>query len=187
MVHLPPLCKCMEKKKPFTFRSDTQIITQNMQRDFEEIITPQELTTVGELSNAKQVPYLDRLFSFLAKAKKVFSDDFIIEVHQWHEIGDRKVTRIRLRQLLALPTPRPGRSYYYYDSHDDILDLLWDLPPQKACEWAYNNRMTVGTQLPHAMTTILDYYDGTLVKKADEINKQIADKRSSFNAKRDKH
>lgn len=181
----------MADKKPpfnraFTFRTDTKNVTDNIRRDFQEVTEKQEMTTVGELSGEKAKHYLPRLFTFLEKCKKQFNDDFIIEVHQWHEVGDRKVTRLRLRQTLALPTPRPGRAYYYYDSKNDCLDFLWDLPPEKACEWAYKNRMTVGTQMPNAMRTILDYYDGTLVKKADEINKKIADHRSSY-VRRNEH
>lgn len=163
-----------KKQKPFTYRSTTKDITANMARDFNEITTKQEMVTVGEMSREQSKSYMPRLYAFLQKGKKRYSDDFIIEVNRWHEVGDRKVTRYRYRQILALPTPRPCRAYYYYDASEDTLDLLWDLPPAKACEWAFNNKVIVGLQMPTVMKTILDYYDGTLVKRADEINKKIA-------------
>lgn len=174
----------MDTKKPFVFRTDSKQITANMQRDFNELTTKQEMVSVGEMSTERGKTYMPRLYSFLEKCKQRFADDFIIEVERWQEVADRKVIRYRYRQALALPTPRPGRAYYYYDASTQTLDLLWDLPPKKACEWAYNNRTLVGLQHSDALKTILDYYDGTLTRKADEINNNIADHRRSYRDRR---
>lgn len=176
----------MEKrKKPFAFRTNTKQIVQNMQRDFEELTTKQEMVTVEELRREIEKNYIKDLYSFLEKGKKECSDDFIIEVFRWHEVGDRKIWRKRLTQMLLVPSrPRPGRAYYYYDASEDILKFLWDLPPKSACKKAYANRFLLGVQIPDAIKTIIDYYDGTLERRAEEINKQIIHHRSSYNERR---
>lgn len=160
-------------KKPFTYRTDTQQVIKNMQRDFLLDVDKQEMVSVGELAHAKAKDYMKRLLSFLDKCTAHYKEDFFIEVRRWHEVTDRTVTRYKLRQLKALPSPAPGKAYYFYDSKKSELDILWDLPDDGACKFAMRNRFKVGVEMGTAMKTILEYYDGTLHRKADELNEQV--------------
>ena len=167
----------MIDKKPFVFRTTTKSITDNIRRDFSEVVDKQEMVTVGEMTAERGKKFMEMLFAFLTKCIGRFNDDFIIEVFRHKEIADRKIDRIKFKQRLAVPTPRPGRSYWYYHANTKELEFLWDLPAKDACKWSYQHRSALLLKHPIALKTILDYYDGSLAKRADEINERIAEHR----------
>lgn len=148
----------------------------NMQRDYRLITEKSEMVTVAELSKAKGEHLMKLLDTFKEKAIKAHEGDFFILVRRHHEVTDRLMDRIKIKQSLALPTSKPGWSYWKYDSSKGELELICDIPNKDTCEWALKHKYEVGLQKPIAMKTILDYYDGTLLKKFNDTNMQIAQK-----------
>lgn|SRR3990167_920265 len=160
--------------KTLQYKTDTQVLIDNMQRDYKLMNEKYEMVTVAELSLEKGKHYMKLLDSFLEKCIKNYPGSFFILVRRRHEVTDRLMDRLLFKQALALPTPQPGWGCWKYDADLSKLEFLYDLPPEKACRWALKHKYTVGIQKPVVMQTILDYYDGTLHKKVNELNNQIS-------------
>lgn len=165
-----------ESKKPFVYTTDTQKLINNIQRDYRLMTEKTETVTVAELTQAKGAHLMKLIYSFLEKCIKEEEGDFFILVKRHHEVTDRLMDRIRLKQALQLPTPLPGWSYWHYHSNKEELEFLFDIPPEKSCRWALKYKTVVGIEKPVVMKTIFDYYDGTLLRRINEINKQITQK-----------
>lgn len=162
--------------KPFTYRSSTQQLLDNAQRDFLMATEQYPMVTVAEMTKGRAKAYSKRLYRFLDKCIANGTEDFFIEVHRWHEVADRCITRYRLRQMLMLPSPAPGRAYYKYDRNKGSFVNLWDLPPKRACEWVLRNKYTAALDTPDAFKTIMDWQDGTLSRRVTELNEQVIKK-----------
>lgn len=150
-----------------------QDLTRHMQQDFIETQEKQEKVSVGELSKAmlSEKTYIKDLYATLARGKKEVEGDFFIEVIRTHEGGYRKGFRRRQFWTYSCSTPTPGSAIYQYTRKDDKLDLLWDLPVTAACAFAYRNRKELPIEgTSRVLKTILDYYDGTLLKRSKKMN-----------------
>jgi len=168
--------------KPISLKFSTADLTQHMQLDFLETQEKQEMVSVSEISQAmlSEKTYIKDLYETLARGKKATEGDFFIEVIRTHEPGRRKMFRRRQFWTNSCSTPTPGSAIYQYTRADDKLDLLWDLPPTTACAWAFRNKKELTlTGMGNVLPMIMDYYDGTLLKRAKKINGEYDGKGSA--------
>ncbi len=169
-------------KKPISLKFTTKDLTQFMQNDFLETQEKQEMVSVGEISDAmlSEKTYIKDLYETLDRGKKETDGDFFIEVIRTHEGGYRKGFRRRQFWTHSCSTPTPGSAIYQYTRTEDKLDLLWDLPVTTACAFAYKHRKELPIEgMSNVLKTILDYYDGTLLKRAKKINGEYDGKGSA--------
>jgi len=168
--------------KPLTLKFTTGDLTRHMQHDFLETQEKQEMVSVGELSAAmtSEKTYGKDLFATVDRGKKETDGDFFVEVIRTHEPGYRTGFRRRQFWTYSCSTPTPCSAIYHYTREDDTLRLLWDLPVTTACAFAFRNKQELSLSgVGEALRTILDYYDGTLLKRSKKINGEYDGKGSA--------
>jgi len=75
-----------------------------------------------------------------------------------------------LRQ--SAPTPHYHQSVFKYTHNDDKLELLWTLPNKESCLYLYENAITLDENEKTLLQYIIDFYNGTLLQKAQLLNNE---------------
>lgn len=115
--------------------------------------------------------YDQELLGCLETGKKKYYDDFYLVVITKKERLMPNVMRNYFFSRSTCPTPDYDQTVYRYTKSDDGLEFLWVVPSKQACLYMLNNPLEV--QEKELLGFVLDYSDGTLMKKALTLNKEI--------------
>lgn len=132
---------------------------------------PKESRDPIELAEPREKIYLRKLWEHVEDAKKryVQQDFFIVVItRQEHLIKD--CYQDLHSDFPECPTPDYDQTVYQWHWRDEKLELLWSLPHEAACRCYYNHALEVVDSEKALLRDILDYYDGTLLKKAMLLN-----------------
>lgn len=168
--------------KRTTLHFTTEDLTRQMQRDFLQSTDKQEMVSIGQLSEAmtSENTYLKDIFRVVERAKKLTDGDFFVEVIRTVEPGYRQMFRRSQFWTYACSTPQPATAIYHYHRKEEMLDLLWDLPPSNTINMVMRDPNRFPTEeIGDVMKYIFDYKNGTLHKRAKKINGEYNGKGSA--------
>jgi hypothetical protein len=68
------------------------------------------------------------------------------------------------------PTPSYDQTLYRYNHKKDQLEFIWVIPDRDTCETLHENKDIVVPEERGLLQFILDFYDGTLLRKCKKFN-----------------
>lgn len=115
--------------------------------------------------------YDKKLFACVAEGKKKFpADDFFLVVITKKERLMPNVIRNYFFPRHTCPTPNYDQTVYKYSANGEI-EFIWTIPKKEACLYLIKNALEVKER--ELLGFVLDFADGTLMKKAMILNKEI--------------
>ena len=104
--------------------------------------------------------------------KKVFPSDFFVIVITKKERLMPNVFRHYFFARLSCPTPDYDQTVYHYHKDLEAIDFIWTIPDRNTCHWFRENALMIDTQEKDLLKLVLDFNDGTLMKRAKQLNKE---------------
>lgn len=133
---------------------------------------PSGLVDAIEQQREMQQDYIDNLVECVERYKKIFPNDFYMEVLTSNVLSFPNVIRNRFYGKLACPTPKHDRTVYKYHYKDEQIEFLWTIPSQEACVYLRNNVLLIDKEEKELLNFVLDFDDGTLLAKVRELNNE---------------
>ena len=103
---------------------------------------------------------------------KTTGDFYVIVITKKEPLMDN-VLRNYFGWRYSCPTPDYDQAVYHYNSELDSLDFLWVIPSKDACLYLKNNALHVDTEEKKLLGFVLDFADGTLMKRAQTLNGEL--------------
>lgn len=128
-----------------------------------------------ELEQEMHRDYEKNIYECLERGKKLFSGDFYIVVEVKKERALQNVIRNYFFPRLSCPTPNTDQTVYKYHAVDDVIEFLWVVPAKDICQLLYDNALQVADDERVLLNFVLDYYDGTLLEMAKQLNGEKKD------------
>jgi hypothetical protein len=126
-----------------------------------------------ELEREMQREYLEELISCVQRSKKDFKGDFFVVVLTKNErVFRNRVLRNIFFPRHSCPTPNYDQSVFKYNSADECLEYIWTIPSQDSCHHLLNNKHLVVKEEQELLRFVLDFADGTLMKRCMELNNE---------------
>ncbi len=104
--------------------------------------------------------------------KPVFDGDFYVVVLRKRERLMSNVYRTFFLGRKSCPTPTFDQTVYKYHRSDEIVEFLWVVPDQETCVVFKRDALEIVPEEKDLLAFVLDYYDGTLDKKAALLNNE---------------
>jgi hypothetical protein len=79
----------------------------------------------------------------------------------------------------SCPTPDYDQTVYRCDQKRQIIDLLWTVPNIQACEMFRDRADSVPSEQKELLKCVLAFYDGTLLRRCKEFNKELKESSAS--------
>jgi len=108
----------------------------------------------------------------LERHKKKFPGDFYIVAHYKNQLLPNVIHFIYCGRR-SCPTPMNRQIVYKYHKNDDKLELLWVVPDDVTCYTYSTNRAIVNKSEFELLKYVLEFLDGTLLRRAQELNNEI--------------
>lgn len=70
------------------------------------------------------------------------------------------------------PTPTYDQTLYRYNHKKDQLEFIWVVPDKDTCETFQENKDIIVPAERQLLQFVLDFYDGTLLRKCKKFNKE---------------
>lgn len=106
------------------------------------------------------------------RGKKDFVSDFFVVVATKREKLLPNVFRNYFMNTLSCPTPNYDQTLYQYTYEGDEIKLLWTIPGREICYFIKDNILSLPKEQNELIQFVLDFSDGTLMKKAKLLNKE---------------
>ena len=113
------------------------------------------------------------LYDCAEKCKQSFSGDSYIVVITKKERLMQNVIRNYFTGRQTCPTPEWDQVVYQYRRSSDDIIFLWAIPAKDICEWMMENPWLLATEEKELYSFVSQFYDGTLLLKAKQLNKEI--------------
>lgn len=113
------------------------------------------------------------LYHCAEKCKQTFTGDSYIVVITKKERLMQNVIRNYFRGRQTCPTPEWDQIVYQYRRSTDDIIFLWAIPAKDICEWMMQNPWLLATEEKELYSFVSQFYDGTLLLKAKQFNKEI--------------
>lgn len=140
----------------------------------------QDKAEVPEFTRAIGDDFMPKLVE-LTKINKSRNDrDFYIEVCFRMNSVMTDVPEYYMVSRHTCPTPFPDRAVFHYDRRKDDLVFLWHVPSLQECDYYINNLLSLRPDEREAAQHVLDYRDGTLLRKAKKLNGEVNDYELTF-------
>ena len=78
------------------------------------------------------------------------------------------------------PTPFNDRSVFQYHKKEDMLEFLWHVPSPIECDYYRKNMLFLRPDEKDALKDVMDFDDGTLLRKAKLLNGEKFDDQLIF-------
>lgn len=111
----------------------------------------------------------DNILKSVDRGKKKYSGDFFIVVLIKIESLTRRI-RLLYTPIPGCPTPNYDQIVFKYDHTLDKVEELWVIPNKYACETYRENIAEIDKQEHKLRDYIIDFYNGNLSRKADQLN-----------------
>jgi hypothetical protein len=133
---------------------------------------PLETTDCREQGAEMTKQYIPQLLSAFEEGKKNYKEDFfVVCMHKrdgYFQNVIRKVFIIRL----TCPSPDYNQSVFMYDKKKDAIEFLWCIPSRRMALDLLENMNIADQEHVELIKNILDFRDGTLMKKAKKLNRE---------------
>ena len=140
-----------------------------------------------EIQRAQEKEYLDNLIWAVKHAQKKVDCSTIKDHDQCKDRasldGDFFITAILKKEKLlenvlrnyfiptkVCPTPTYDQTVYKYDSRKEDIEFIWVVPDRETCLTFKENITQIVPEERGLLKFILEFYDGTLYRKAKEFN-----------------
>ena len=115
--------------------------------------------------------YDQNMFDCIGDAKNKYPTDFYVTVITKKERLMPNVMRNYFFARHSCPTPDYDQTVYLYTRTDDSIEFLWVIPSKQTCLYMVTNPLEI--QERELLQFVLDFADGTLMKKSMILNKEI--------------
>lgn len=123
-----------------------------------------------ELEREMQKEYYNNLIIAAERGKKDFEGDFFIHVETKNERLMKNVFRNYFFPRKSCPTPNYDQSVYMYTHADEEIRYLWTVPSKDACYYLRDNALIVVPEERELLRFVLEFIDGSLLRKAKQLN-----------------
>lgn len=135
----------------------------------------QDKVDVFEFVNATQADFMPRLIEMINRDKQKTDKDFFVEVCIRRNAFMPDVFETYMKSRHTCPTPFYDRSVFQYDRHNDRIIFLWHIPSLEECDYYLQNILHLRPDEKEAFKDVLDFKEGTLLRKAKQLNSEIND------------
>ena len=115
--------------------------------------------------------YDQNMVACIEDAKTKYFNDFYIVVITKKERLMPNVIRNYFFSRFTCPTPDYDQTVYKYSKSSDTIEFIWVIPSKQACLYLLNNPLEVKEK--ELLKFTLEFYDGTLAKKALLLNNEL--------------
>ncbi len=135
----------------------------------------QDQLTVFDAVQAIGNDMMPKLVAMIDKDKQKSECDFYVEVCICMNpiLGD--VPEFKMISRYTCPTPFPDRAVFRYDKKKDAIFFLWHVPSEREIQYYRDNMLFLRPDEKEAARNAFDYQDGTLLRRAKELNGEIND------------
>lgn len=128
-----------------------------------------------EVAAENNEDYMNNVLEAVNRGCKMFNHDFYVEVILRNDPILHNVFRNQFFVRNACPTPTFDHSVFKYSIADGKIDYLWTIPCEDACIYLRNNAWFVEPDERWSLSFVLQYYNGTLMRKCKELNGEKLD------------
>lgn len=128
--------------------------------------------SAGEQMQEQLSEYESNVFECVNRGKADYNADFYVVVISKREKLMPNVLRHYFFHRISCPTPDYDQTVYKYTRADDALDFMWVIPDKQSCFEIRNNKLQLDLSQHQLLQFVLDFFDGTLDKKAKILNNE---------------
>lgn len=115
------------------------------------------------------------LLECVERGKKEYPGDFYIVCIVKKERLLQNVIRTYYLHRYSCPTPGWDEAVYRYRKADDSIEFLWVVPDKDTCQAFLAAPEHVPVEHAQLYKYVVEYYDGTLLKRCKSYNKEQVD------------
>jgi hypothetical protein len=130
---------------------------------------------VVDIQQTVQQDYMKELVACVEKNAQHIKGNFYVVVITKNEKALRNVFRNFFFARHSCPTPDYDQAVFKIDSSTKNIDFLWVIPSKDACHHLLDNKHLVAPEEYGILDFVIKYADGTLFKKAKELNGEHLD------------
>lgn len=123
--------------------------------------------------------FVKELEACVEDAKRTYIGNFYVVVLTKREKLMPNAIRTYALARQSCPTPQFDQTVYFYDRSQGDLQYIWTVPDQHACLELYYNAHDVPREQHQLRDFVLEFYDGTLLRRAKEYNGEIKENHGS--------
>lgn len=148
-------------------------------KEFSSKLEAAERIEIQQVMEQMVETYPDQLFKCIDRGKEKIKDrDFYVCSALKREPLTPKVFKQQFFFTIECPRPYVNFTVYKYHRNADNLELLWCIPDRVTVNHYYNNRTLASPGDFQLLKYCIEYKDGTLYRKMQELNKESPDKPS---------
>ena len=129
--------------------------------------------TADEQGNEMLKDWDKNMLEAIENGKAAYHGDFYIVVETKKEPLMKNVLRNYFFTRQSCPTPTFDTTVYKYHRNDAITEFLWVVPCKEVYEDSKNNALQVPAQFRELLQFVLDFADGTLLRRCLILNGEI--------------
>jgi hypothetical protein len=126
--------------------------------------------SAGEQMQAQLSDYESNLFDRVVHGKTVYPSDFYLVVIAKREKLMPNAFRLYYFHRISCPSPDYDQTVYKYHRKDDALEFLWVVPAKPVIQEMIAHKHELDPSLFQLLKFVIEFVDGTLDKKARELN-----------------
>jgi len=130
---------------------------------------------VREIQEVMQEDYFNRIDQEVKKSLHRLDGDFYVVMITIHTKIFGKAIRQRPVCRQSCPSPQFDEAVFKYHRGTDSLEFLWVVPCKDACIHLSLNALIVAPEERDLRDFVLDFQDGTLLRKAKMLNGEKSD------------
>jgi len=131
--------------------------------------TPETLSPIEQMRESL-TEYDKNINECIETNKKIYAGDFFIVVITKKEPLMENVLRNYFMARSTCPTPDYDQTVYRYDKKAGDIEFIWTIPSKHTCLTFIENKDEIVPDEWGLLKFILEFADGTLYKKAKELN-----------------
>ena len=130
---------------------------------------------VEELRQRFHKNYEKNIYECVENGKKMFDGDFFVHVETKRERLTPNVIRNYFVARRSCSRPWYDQTIYKYHRNEDRIEFLWVIPSKPTCIEFREHIMEIPSEARDLLQFILDYYDGTLMRKCLQLNNEFSE------------
>lgn len=107
--------------------------------------------------------------------KKMFNSDFYVVVLTRRDRLMKNVIRHQYFGRESCPSPDFDQTVYKYHKKEEAIEFLWVIPSQDVCHTFRDNALIVTESERPLLNFVLEFSDGTLYRRAKQLNGEAAE------------
>lgn len=123
-----------------------------------------------ELQRKMQEDWPKEIDICISNHLNIFDSDFYVVILTKRERLMPNVFRNYFIGKPTCPTPDYDQSVYKFHRKEGMVEYLWTVPDREACLYLKNNALFVDPKERELLGFVLDFADGTLFRRACELN-----------------